>query len=179
MLNSIPKILCSLVLLLRRSIVAGKGLWKVETIKLKIWVILVMKYYNCTVTLYSLWFSHGMTKGIKLSSHSWLEGLLRSTTLSSWGCCFLNCPFGMGEGVGRSRVWSVSMQKNCTCDSPPKNRIPTFYWSNLDRSSDAHEWVTPYDKPLILNMQTSCYKKSFVLASFIRLSVWRTKSHKL
>lgn len=125
------------------------------------------------------WFSHGMTKGIKLGSHSWTEGLLRSTTLSSWGCCFLNCPFGMGEGVGGSRVWSVNMQKNCTCDSPPKNRIPTLYWNNLDRSSDAHEWVTPYDKPLILNMQTSWYKKSFVLDSFIRLSVWRTKSHKL
>lgn len=36
MLNSIQKILCLLVMLLRRSIVAGKGLWKVETIKLKI-----------------------------------------------------------------------------------------------------------------------------------------------
>lgn len=36
MLNSIQKILCSLVMLLRRLIVAGKGLWKVETIKLKI-----------------------------------------------------------------------------------------------------------------------------------------------
>lgn len=152
MWNSIEKILCSLVMLLRRSIVDGKGLWKVGTIKLKIWAILVMKYYNCPMKLYSLWFSHWMTEGIKLGSHSSIEGLLRSTTLSSWGCCFINCPFWNGWRCGRIKGVECEYAENSTCDSPSKNRIPTLYWNNLGRSSDAHEWVTPYDKPLILSM---------------------------